>query len=554
MPKTAIAVFAYKRPYHLLRVLRALYAQPLTNSLDVYIFADGCKNDNDEEPVGLVLSIAEHFQSTRNCVVKKSLRNNGLRNSIVAGISELFETYEQLIVVEDDILTSPHFIDYMLSGLEAYSSNPKVASIHGYLPPIKDPMPETFFMRGADCWGWATWREKWTYLSLDAANMYSEICQKGLAKEFNLDGKVPNLELLYNTSEGVVESWAICWHASCFLKDMYTLHPGRSLVKNIGLDNSGEHCGPSLAMDSEFTLEPVRISLQQVGETSAVISRFAQQLAQPSLPAAGITTRVTKVVNPLMRLMRSWLIRLIKPASHLRLKGSYESYQEALCFSSGYDQPTIVDKVAKGVEHVLQGTSLYERDGTTFNDRPKELDIYSLLKQHIQDTDIIVDFGGGLGGLYINFPEIFPPSSRYVVVECHQMASKGRTLASKYRLPIEFYDSSPTFDLKSDIIIFSSVLQYVPDPWKVLTQWVSLHKPRLILIDRTVFSDTADSSNWSLQDNGDYYDHPVSYPIHLLSFERLVAELHGYRLQKKWLNRFDARKPNHLGLAFLRED
>ena len=54
-------------------------------------------------------------------------------------------------------------------------------------------------------------------------------------------------------------SWAICWHASCFLANMVTLYPKRSLVKNMGLDNSGENCGPSEIMEVENNTEKIKV-------------------------------------------------------------------------------------------------------------------------------------------------------------------------------------------------------------------------------------------------------------------------------------------------------
>jgi hypothetical protein len=47
------------------------------------------------------------------------------------------------------------------------------------------------------------------------------------------------------------------WHASAFLADKLTLYPGRSLVHNIGNDNSGTHCGNSELHDVELSRTPI---------------------------------------------------------------------------------------------------------------------------------------------------------------------------------------------------------------------------------------------------------------------------------------------------------
>ncbi|MEB3242405.1 MAG: hypothetical protein VKO44_02090, partial [Cyanobacteriota bacterium] len=118
----------------------------------------------------------------------------------------------------------------------------------------------------------------------DAAAMAAEIRQRGLAEAFNLGGRVPNLQMLEQRAAGRSGSWAICWHASCFLAGCYTLHPGRSLVRNIGLDFSGEHCAPSAALEASLSDRPIRVTPQPVLEDPAIVAALGQRYAVPSLP------------------------------------------------------------------------------------------------------------------------------------------------------------------------------------------------------------------------------------------------------------------------------
>jgi len=217
-------------------------------------------------------------------VIVASEVNRGLYSSLTDGISVVLADHEQVIVIEDDIVVSPYFLDYMYDALRCYAENPRVASIHGYLPPISRPLPETFFLRGSDCWGWATWRDRWSLYRHDAGAMAAELRSRGLARAFDLGGRVPNLRLLDERAAGRSRSWAICWHASCFLADRYTLHPGRSLVRNIGLDHSGEHCVPSASLEAVLTDTPLHVLRQKVEEAPAIVAAFACQLAPAPLP------------------------------------------------------------------------------------------------------------------------------------------------------------------------------------------------------------------------------------------------------------------------------
>ena len=44
----------------------------------------------------------------------------GLAKSILTGVTNMFKKYDSLIIIEDDVIISPDFIDYMLRGLKFY--------------------------------------------------------------------------------------------------------------------------------------------------------------------------------------------------------------------------------------------------------------------------------------------------------------------------------------------------------------------------------------------------------------------------------------------------
>jgi hypothetical protein len=283
MSSTALAVFAYRRPSHLGRVLEALTRQLQEIPLPVHLFLDGPRGNQDVPAVRACHLIAEQAARDIDLQLHRASFNRGLYRSLTEGVSAVLEQHPQVIVLEDDILTSPHFLRYMLDGLRCYADDTRVAAIHGFSPPIPAELPDTFFLRGADCWGWATWRDRWSLFRSDAAAMAAEIRDGGLAMDFDLGGRVPNLQLLDARAAGTSGSWAICWHASCFLADRYTLHPGRSLVVNIGMDQSGEHCGPSPAMQARLSDRPVLVRVQPVEEQAEIVLAYAIQMGRRSL-------------------------------------------------------------------------------------------------------------------------------------------------------------------------------------------------------------------------------------------------------------------------------
>lgn len=109
------------------------------------------------------------------------------------------------------------------------------------LIPQKKSYP-MLFLRGADCWGWATWRRGWKYFNSNGKELHQELENRNLVKSFNYNGASPFFRMLLDQISGKIDSWAIRWHASAFLAGKFTLYPGKSLIHNIGLDSSGTNC------------------------------------------------------------------------------------------------------------------------------------------------------------------------------------------------------------------------------------------------------------------------------------------------------------------------
>jgi hypothetical protein len=161
----------------------------------------------------------------------------------------------------------------MNQGIQLYWDDPEVASIHGYCYPVEKVLPETFFLRGADCWGWATWARAWKNFEADGQKLLDELKKKGLTHQFDFDGAYSYSGMLKNQIKGRNNSWAVRWHASCFLCNSLTLYPGQSLVNNIGNDGSGTHSSPTRSFDQIASDKPV--NLQRIPIEESVVARGA---------------------------------------------------------------------------------------------------------------------------------------------------------------------------------------------------------------------------------------------------------------------------------------
>lgn len=237
---TAIAVFAYRRPDHLRRTLEALARNPEARRLPLHVYCDGPRGALDHDACAATRAIAKAAGDLPERRVIERQDNLGLSRSIVEGVSETLLQHERIVVLEDDLVVSASFLGYTLAALDRYGCNDRVGCIHGYSPPVTG-LPDHFFLRGGDCWGWATWRDRWALYRSDTQTLLGELHQRGLAGHFDSTGGSGMYLRLLKAHRGRWDSWAIRWHASLFLADRLCLHPGRSLVTNIGLDGSGTH-------------------------------------------------------------------------------------------------------------------------------------------------------------------------------------------------------------------------------------------------------------------------------------------------------------------------
>ena len=269
-----VALFVYNRINHTKQTVEALQKNHGACKTTLYVYSDGPKNNDDKAGVSAVRSYVKNISGFADVILIEREQNLGLANSLIKGISEVLGAKESIIVLEDDLVTSPYFLQFMKDALRYYERDERVAAIHGYTFPLKTTLPETFFMRHTGCWGWGTWRRGWDLFETDGQSLLDQLQQLQLTTSFDMNGAYPYTQMLRNQVNGSVDSWAVRWHASTFIKDKLTLYPGTSLVKNIGHDGSGAHCTNSLLYDVNLTKSRVTVSSIPVCEDQNVTKQL----------------------------------------------------------------------------------------------------------------------------------------------------------------------------------------------------------------------------------------------------------------------------------------
>ena len=238
-----ILLFAYNRPRHLQRTVEALAQNPLAQDSELFVFADGARTEDDREDVDLVRSYIHTIEGFKTVHRVERDRNYGLAANIIDGVTRVVNEYGRVIVLEDDLVTAPGFLQFMNDALDTYADEPRVGHIQAYDFTQNPRLPETFLIKFTGSWGWATWKRAWQHFNPDGQYLLDELRRRHLTHRFDFNGKYGFTRMLRRQVEGKNNSWAIRWNASLFLQDILSLNVGRSLVQNEGFDGSGTHCG-----------------------------------------------------------------------------------------------------------------------------------------------------------------------------------------------------------------------------------------------------------------------------------------------------------------------
>jgi hypothetical protein len=301
-----LLLFIYNRPANTQKVLDSLAANPEASNSVLYIYCDGAKT-------GASNTMLQNIEQTR-VIVKKETRfkeikvieqevNKGLANSIIDGVTAVCNQHGSVIVLEDDIITSPFFLHYMNNALRIYKNTNQVGCISGYWYPIDSKLPDTFFLKTQSCWGWATWARAWNDFEPDGRKLLKQLIENKLTRQFDLDGSIQYTQMLKDQITGKNNSWAIRWDAVNFIKNKLCLYPGVSLVQNIGFDGVGTHAGKEKTYVVNTAIEPVDV--QKIPLLECIEARNALISFYRNLNKANFYQRLGRIFS-----VRTWIKKL----------------------------------------------------------------------------------------------------------------------------------------------------------------------------------------------------------------------------------------------------
>lgn len=307
-----IVVFAYNRPDHLRQTLEALAKNDLATQSVLYVYCDGAKPNATQEQsakVSATQSFALQYVETakqqklfKEVHIVCAEQNKGLANSIIGGVTDVINQYGRVIVLEDDLLTSPYFLKYMNEALDFYESRPGVMSISADRPPVckmeipSDYSYDVFVSLRPFSYGWASWKDKWNRVdwSMDYLSDFLSLPEQ--VEAFNRGGD-DMTEMLCMQRDGKIDSWAIRFSFAHFKEHCVAILPCIPYVDNIGFDGSGIHCGTN---ERDF-----RNNLSQAVENP----RFTNLIYEDKRIINAFANYYSRTRRPLWKKVINWFAR-----------------------------------------------------------------------------------------------------------------------------------------------------------------------------------------------------------------------------------------------------
>lgn len=257
-------LFVYNRPDHTRKTLEALRENYMAADTNLFIFSDAAKSDTQKDKVDEVRKIIYHFKGFKTISIHEAEKNRGLANSVISGVTEIISKYGKVIVLEDDMLTSKKFLNFMNDALDFYKQDTSIWSISGYQFPFEIPpnyKKPVYTAYRSSSWGWATWKDRWDTIDWKIIDYKNYRYNLPKIMKFCKGGTDLDKMLRYQMN-GKIDSWAIRWCYNQSMQNKYTIYPICSLVNSIGTDGSGTHCDPTsrrfgvkLANNFEYSFE-----------------------------------------------------------------------------------------------------------------------------------------------------------------------------------------------------------------------------------------------------------------------------------------------------------
>lgn len=298
MTPAPILLFVYNRPEHVRQCIASLQANELAAQSPLFIYSDAAKTPESREGVEQTRQFIRTIQGFKEVTIIEREQNWGLARSIIDGVTTQVNRFGRVIVMEDDLIAAPYFLQFMNDALETYKDEPRVGHIQGCDFTQDASLPDTFLIKWTGSWGWATWDRAWKLFNPNGKELLRQLEERNLTRRFDFNGTYGYTRMLRRQIEGKNNSWAIRWNASLFLADILSLNAGRSLIQNNGFDGSGTNCGGGGLYNSTLWLNPLPVEkLSPIEENEKARDAFVRYYHRTNCFTAKAIRRIKRTLK-----------------------------------------------------------------------------------------------------------------------------------------------------------------------------------------------------------------------------------------------------------------
>lgn len=236
-----IVLFAYNRPETTRNTIQALKNNYLAASSPLFLFSDGAKGPHDYQAVIDTRKVLRSTSGFLSVELIESEFNLGLANSVISGVTRILAENASVIVIEDDLLTTKNFLDFMNQALDFYEPNEAVFSVGGYSLPIDVGGCGDFYSaHRPSSWGWGTWGSRWNVIDWQLNGAEAYLAGRANRRNFQRGGD-DLVAMLRAQKRGRSDSWAIRFAYNQHRRGAVTVFPTISKVLNVGFDSAATH-------------------------------------------------------------------------------------------------------------------------------------------------------------------------------------------------------------------------------------------------------------------------------------------------------------------------
>jgi hypothetical protein len=242
-----ILIFCFNRPNHIRFLLQSLFLNVEFATSKVFVFCDGPKPISDKkelENIDLTKKIVKNLLQDINYELIERDQNMGLGQSVRSGVDFVFEHYQSVIVLEDDLVVSSGFLKFMNYYLKVLQNAQNVWHISGFQRDswLQTFVPEVFYTGFMNCSGWATWKSKWNRIVWDYDFWNEKLLDRRFVNKVDYQGFL-NIAEQVHLNKTYFRTWAVFWYLTINWNKGICLNPRYSFVQNNGDDGTGVNMG-----------------------------------------------------------------------------------------------------------------------------------------------------------------------------------------------------------------------------------------------------------------------------------------------------------------------